>query len=207
MEASRHFSCTFLMKAPISPVIPNSPAKIKSMAEIDAGKISFTSVGPGKTLASQPLADIGSVTFQPVSVSAQRLEIFWTSLARMGVFAFLIFIWTLCRNAADPMDLSYYILIILGSVILTLPFSLLLSGILAKRHEVLRLQFNSSKNKKLLSIEVEPTQETEVRRALASAGLHVAGGGDGEVEWQCERCGAIVDAEATICPVCGDRLD
>ncbi len=207
MSVVSKFPCTLLMKTTFPPLLPNTPIKIKSTAEIDAEMLSFVSFGPGKTVASHPLAKIGSVTVQSVSPNAQRLEIFLVSLARLGVIAVLLFILMLIRNAADPMDLSYYVLIVLSGAILVLPFSLLLSGILASHHDVIRFHFNSIQNNKLASIEVEPREESEVRRALVSAGLQVEGGEDSQVEWQCERCGATVDADATICPVCGDRLE
>ena len=207
MDANRRFSCIFLMKATFPPLLPNNPIKIKVTAEIDPEKLSFISVGPGKTVAIQPLAKIGSVTVQPVSANAQRLEVFLISMARLGVIAVLLFIWTLCKNSSEPMDISYYVLVMLGAIILVLPLSLLLSGILASRHDILRFQFNSLKNNKLLSIEVEPRQESEVRQALVSAGLQFTASDDSQGEWECERCGATVDADTTVCPVCGDRLD
>ncbi len=207
METSIQFPCIYLMKATFPPLVPNTPVKIKATAEIDAEKISFISIGPGKTMASQPLTKIGSVTARSVSANAQRLEIFLTSLARAAVFAVLIFIWTVCRNASEPMDVTYYVLVVLGGVILIFPFSLLLSGILASRHDVLRFIFSSPHGDKLLSIEVDPRRGPEVRRALVSAGLQLTTSEESQVEWQCERCGAVVDADATVCPVCGDKLD
>ncbi len=207
MDAAQKFSCTLLMKQSFPPLLPNNPIKIKVTGSIGDEKLSFISVGPGKLVASQPLAEIGSVAAQRVSANAQRLEIFKTTLARLVIIVILVTIWGVCREFSDPLPLDFYLLIALGVLVFLLPFSLLLSGILASRRDVIRFHFHTPKNKKLLSIEVDPRQESGVRQALVSAGLEFAFAEDSQQEWQCERCGAAVDADATVCPVCGDKLN
>ena len=208
MDTSGKFSCTFLMKQTFPPFLPNLPIKIKATAEIDAKEISFVAIGPGKTVASQPLANIDRVMVQPVSVGAQRIEILVTTLARLGVMAVLFFLWTIFSNASNPVDyLPYYVLVILIALFLILPLSLLLSGILSSKQDVLRFHFNSPLNEKLLRIEVEPAQESEVRQALLSAGLKFGERQGSREVWECDQCGAVVDADAAVCPNCGAKFD
>ena len=186
---------------------PFNPQRIKVIIEIDTEKLSFISLTPrgqSKFRGSVLIDSIRSIEIQNLSINAQRLEILKKSLLRYFFIAALISIYMFLFKSA-PLFMGIYNALIFAIVLFPLFF--LSDGGFSVKNEVVRFLFTPVDLKKPFYIEVEQGLEKEVQQALLTAGLNFHSDEENQEIWECDECGAIVDALAVKCPNCGADFD
>jgi hypothetical protein len=204
MDIQNKISCT-VMHPKLFPAYfldPFNPQRIKVIVEIDTDKLSFLSLlssGKSRSRGNVLITSVRSVVIQNLSKNAQRLEILKRSLTRYLFIAVLISIYLFLFQSA-PLFMGIFIA--LACAIVWVPLYFLFDGGFTVK-EVVRFLFTPVDLEKSFYLEVEQGQEKEVQQALLSAGLNFDGDDESQDIWECDECGAIVDALAVKCPNCG----
>ena len=138
MDGLKRIPCT-LMHPGLFPAFPHNPPRIRVTVEIGSGKLSFVSSSGGqdRTLASEPIGNIGNVTIRQLSENAQGLEILKKGLLRAAVVGAAGLIFLLCRSYS----LGFGLLIGLALAGASDALSFLLNGGLAIKDDVVRFCF------------------------------------------------------------------
>jgi hypothetical protein len=209
MNIQNKISCT-VMHPKLFPAYfldPFNPQRINAIVEIDTDKLSFLSlpsIGKSRLPGNVPLDNVHHVAIQNLSVKAQRLEILRKSLIRYLVLSTVFSIYLFLFKSAP---LFTGTIIALTAAIIILPLNFLFNGGFAVKNEVVRFLFTPIEPGKSFYLEVEQGYEPELQKALLTFGLKFAGDEENQESWECDECGAVVEASAVKCPNCGANFE
>lgn len=209
MDIQNKISCT-VMHPKLFPAYfldPFNPQRIKVIVEIDTDKLSFLSlrsIGKSRLLGIVPFDNVHNVAIQNLSVKAQRLEILKKSLFRYFFLSAVLSIYLFLFQSV-PLFTSTIMILTVSPIMF--PLNFLFNGGFAVKNEVARFLFTPIKLEKSFYLEVEQGYETELQKALLTAGLKFAEDEEYQEIWECDECGAVVETSTVKCPHCGANFD
>jgi hypothetical protein len=174
MDTTPSFPCTLMYPA-LFPAFPLNPPKLKVMVTINPDNLTFVSVGPGKTVASEPYGNIQNAVIDHVSPETQMLEIFRKSLVRIIIVAAVFFFYMVYTHLRDPYSPVYYLLIALVGAGVSGALFFTLNGGLTAWHSIIRVVFTPVEHRKKFYFEIKPEDEIAIQEALRTAGINLVG--------------------------------
>jgi hypothetical protein len=209
MDTPRTFLCILvhprLFPSPITD--PGNPLRMKMLIEVGPQALIIRASAPiakGKVMGTETLTGISRVSIERVVGSTRRLEILRRSLLRMALVGGIVLVFTFFVRAY-PLGLGVLMALAIAGFAGSLNF--LLNGGLGRQRDVFRFYFTLSAGGRPFYLEVPPTEEPELHRALLAAGLRLEDSEASQQTWTCADCDATVDAAATGCPHCGAEFE